>query len=224
MSMLHTTAVDSLLSLTAPADDPVLDEMEARADSEGFPTVGPEAGAVLRLCARLAGASSVFEFGSGFGYSAYWLAPAVGPDGRIVLTEVDEDELAQARTYFERGGYADRAVFEHGDALSVVGDYDGPFDAVLLDHENDRYVEGFEAVRGKVPVGGVVVADNVLHSSADPGFGPADLDAVLRDEKPETGGSEHEWMAEYYRHVRDDPDFETTVLPVGEGLFASVRT
>ena len=42
-------------------------------------------GATLRMCARLAGAESVFEFGSGFGYSAYWVAPVVGPEGRVVL-------------------------------------------------------------------------------------------------------------------------------------------
>jgi predicted O-methyltransferase YrrM len=226
MSLLHTDAVDDLLSTLAgieSEDDPVLADMEARADREEFPTVGREVGSVLRLCARLAGVTSVFEFGSGFGYSAYWVAPVVGPDGEVVLTEVDGDELAQAREYFERGGYADRARFERGDAVSLVSEYDGPFELVLLDHENHRYVEGFEAVRGKVPVGGVVVADNVLHSSGDPGFDPADLDRVL------SGGSTGEnaelaGIADYYRHVRAAEDFETTVLPVGEGLFVSVRT
>jgi len=226
MSLLHTDAVDDLLSTLAGVEseaDPVLAEMEARADRESFPTVGREVGHALRLCARLAGATSVFEFGSGFGYSAYWVAPVVGPDGELVLTEVDADELDQAREYFERAGYADRARFERGDAVALVEEYDGPFDLVLLDHENDRYVEGFEAARGKVPVGGAVVADNVLHSSGDPGFDPADLDRALSDGS--TGGNaELAAIADYYRHVRAAADFETTVLPVGEGLFVSVRT
>ena len=230
MSLLHTAAVDDLLatlaaveSPTDPSSDPVLAEMEARAAREGFPTVGREVGSVLRLCARLTGAETVFEFGSGYGYSAYWVAPVVGPGGEVVLTEVDQDELDDARAYFERGGYVDRARFELGDAVDIVEGYEGPIDLALLDHENHRYVEGFEAVRAKVPVGGAVVADNVLHSSGDPGFDPVDLDAVIAGESP-GDNAELAGIADYYRHVRGVENFETTVLPVGEGLFVSVRT
>jgi len=229
MSLLHTGAVDELLatlaaveSPTDAGDDPVLAEMEARADREGFPTVGREVGSVLRLCARLTGAKTVFELGSGYGYSAYWVAPVVGPGGEVVLTEIDADELDDARAYFERGGYADRARFELDDAVEAVAEYESPIDLALLDHENHRYVEGFEAVREKVPVGGAVVADNVLHSSGDPGFDPADLDRVLGGESP-GDNAELAGIADYYRHVRAVEDFETTTLPVGEGLFVSVR-
>ncbi|WP_135304623.1 O-methyltransferase [Haloarcula amylovorans] len=220
MSMLHTESVDRLLSLASPDEDPVVEAMERRARQEGFPTVGHEVGSALRLFARLANATSVFEFGSGFGYSAYWLAPAVGSEGSIVLTEVDEDELELAREYFERGGYEDRAVFELGDALDVVGRYDGPFDMVLLDHENGRYVDAFEAVREKVRLGGLVVADNVLHTAE---MDPEELEIRLTDDTARVPGSPADELGTYLEHVRADPDFETTVLPVGEGLFATVR-
>jgi predicted O-methyltransferase YrrM len=221
VSILHTDAVDEVLSLTALERDEVLSEMEAQAEAEGFPTVGHEVGAFLRLCAWTTGADAVFEFGSGFGYSAYWVAPVVGPDGRVVLTEVDEEELDQARRYFERGGYADRAAFELGDALDVVREYDGPFDVVLLDHENERYVEGFEAVREKVPPGGVVVAENVLHPVE---ITPEDLARRLQGEAALDGGPFLESVVDYFEHVRADEAFETSVVPVGEGLFVSVRT
>nr|WP_224829937.1 O-methyltransferase [Saliphagus infecundisoli] len=220
--MLHTVDVDGLLTLMNPADDPILERMEDQANREGFPTVGHEVGAFFRLCARLMDAESVFEFGSGFGYSAYWMAPAIGPAGQIVLTEVDEDELDQARAYFEQGGYADRAVFERGDALEVIDRYDGPFDLVHLDHENERYLDGFETVREKVSQGGVIVADNVLHSGE--AMSPADLRAVLDGARTPDEGSSLAGIAEYYTHVTNDPEFETSVIPVGEGIFASVRT
>ncbi|WP_276253642.1 hypothetical protein [Halomontanus rarus] len=38
------------------------------------------------------------------------------------------------------------------------------------------------------------------------------------------GGSPFEGITEYYERVRADPEFETTIVPVGEGPFASVRT
>ena len=211
-------AVDQLCRRAAPDPDDVLAEMEREAHESGFPTIGPAAGAFYRLCARLTGASSVFEFGSGFGYSAYWVAPALPNDGRIVLTEHDADELDMAREFFARGGYDDRAVFEAGDAFEVVERYDGPFDLVLVDCQDDRYVEAFEAVREKVAPGGMVLADNVI--AAGDHFGPEDvLSALDGEEAPATA----QQIADYYDRVRDDPDFETTLVPVGEGILASVR-
>ncbi len=203
----------------APEPDEIIAEMDERADREGFPTVGPAVGAWLRLLARLTDAQRVFEFGSGFGYSAYWMAPAIPADGEVVLTEIDADELDDARGYLQRGGYADRAVFEHGDAIDVVDRYDGPFDVVLVDNEKGRYTEAFEAVREKVPVGGVVAADNAVEA------GPlefADIRALLAGEDVAASDASR-GIADYLGRVRDDPDFETGLLPLGEGVAVSVR-
>ena len=75
--------------LLGPDTDEIIDEMDEKAEAEGFPTVGPAVGGWLRLVARMVDADRVFEFGSGFGYSAYWMAPAVPDNGQIVLTEID---------------------------------------------------------------------------------------------------------------------------------------
>ncbi|MBX0294674.1 O-methyltransferase [Haloarcula nitratireducens] len=203
----------------APDPDEVIGEMDAKADREGFPTVGPAVGGWLRLLARLTDAERVFEFGSGFGYSAYWMAPALPEDGEIVLTEIDADELDEAREFLSRGGYADRAAFERGDAIEIVDGYDGPFDVVLVDNEKDRYAEAFEAVREKVPVGGVVAADNAVEA------GSLEFDDVraLLDGEDVDANEMSRGIAAYLERVRDDPDFETGLLPLGEGVAVSVR-
>ncbi|MCU4798992.1 O-methyltransferase [Halobacteria archaeon HArc-gm2] len=203
----------------APTSDEVIEEMDARADREGFPTVGPAVGGWLRLLARSVDAERVFEFGSGYGYSAYWMAPALPEDGEIVLTEIDADELDDARENLERGGFADRARFEHGDAIETVERYDGPFDVVLIDNEKHRYAEAFEAVRDKVPVGGIVAADNAIEA------GPLDFDdvrALLAGEDVDANEMSR-GIADYLRTVGEDPAFETGLLPLGEGVAVSIR-
>jgi predicted O-methyltransferase YrrM len=203
----------------APTSDEVIEEMDARADREGFPTVGPAVGGWLRLLARSIDAERVFEFGSGYGYSAYWTAPALPEDGEIVLTEIDADELDDARENLERGGFADRARFEHGDAIETVERYDGPFDLVLIDNEKHRYAEAFEAVREKVPVGGIVAADNAVEA------GPLDFDdvrALLSGEDVDANEMSR-GIADYLRTVGEDPEFETGLLPLGEGVAVSIR-
>ncbi|ADJ15405.1 O-methyltransferase [Halalkalicoccus jeotgali] len=201
-----------------PQPDDVLEEMDAYAEDEGFPHVGPEVGGFLRLTARLAGARSVFEFGSGYGYSAYWFAKALPEDGEVVLTEVDEGELEMAREYLARGGYDDLASYEHGDAMDTIERYDGPFDVVLIDHQKHRYSDALEAVREKLAPGAVVIADNAM--SADGAVVFDDLLAHLEGRSAETNEGTR-GIADYLDTVRSDPAFETMVLPLGEGIAVS---
>ena len=70
-------------------DEPVLLEMEAEGSRRGFPIVGRNVGVTLEVVARSIGASRVMELGSGFGYSAYWFARAVGSDGDVHCTDGD---------------------------------------------------------------------------------------------------------------------------------------
>ncbi|MFC7079083.1 O-methyltransferase [Halorussus caseinilyticus] len=209
------------VSAMVPDRDDTLREMETHGEEIGFPTVGPEVGGFLRVVARMVGAERIFEFGSGFGYSAYWFAGALPDDGEIVLTEHDPDELDDAREYLERGGYADRAVFEDGDALETVERHDGPFDVVLIDCHKDGYPDAFDAVREKVAEGGVVVADNAMES------GIQDFETILEileDGDPDDVDDQTRGIADYLLAVRDDPDFETVAIPLGEGIAVSYRT
>ena len=70
-------------------DEPVLLEMEAEGSRRGFPIVGRNVGVTLEVAARSIGASRVMELGSGFGYSAYWFARAVGSGGEVHCTDGD---------------------------------------------------------------------------------------------------------------------------------------
>ncbi|SFS77384.1 O-methyltransferase [Halostagnicola kamekurae] len=235
MTDVLSDEVARFVRAAGPAPDDTLREMDEYAAEAGFPHVGPEVGGTLTLLARMTGARIVFEFGSGYGYSAYWFSRALPDDGRIVLTEIDEDELEMAREYMRTGGFEELAEYELGDALEIVDRYDGPFDLVLLDHQKRRYPEAFDAVRSKVPVGGAIVADNAMTagsiqfetvleiletSDRDPDRRDADLTAdVPNDATDATRG-----IATYLATVRDDPAFETIVLPIGEGIAVSYRT
>jgi predicted O-methyltransferase YrrM len=221
MPPLHDETVGRLLAAAGPPADDVIEDMDERARREGFPTVGPEVGATLAICARLVGAERAFECGSGYGYSAYWIARALPADGEVVLTDLDPELLADAREYFERGGLADRARFEAGDAVETLGRHDGPFDLILIDNHTDEYVETFELARERLAPGGAVVADNVIVS----GDG---LDTDRLVERLEGGDPALDdttaATAAYYEHLRTVDDFETAALPIGEGATVSVHT
>ena len=64
-----------------------------------------------------------------------------------------------------------------------------------------------------------MIADNVL--AAGDHFGPEELLAVIEDDAD--AGPEARGIADYYERVLDDPEFGTALLPLGEGVMASVR-
>lgn len=197
---------------------PLQQRMAAFADEEQFPIIGPEVGGFLTVLSRLVGAEFVFEMGSGFGYSASWFARGLAPSGMVVLTEYDEAELSYARDFFRDGPFACEFVYEQGDALSVSESYAGPFDIVLLDHEKSRYVDGFEQIKDKLSSNGVVLADNMMEGPVEFGDVLAGLEdeSAIQDES--TAG-----VVRYLEHVRDDPEFYSTVLPMGNGVSICVK-
>ncbi len=208
------------LTATAPDHTPVQTEMADLADEWSFPIIGPDAGAVLRLLARLTDAEQVFEFGSGFGYSATWFLRG-GADS-VVCTEFDAEEAARGREFAAAHGYEDAVTFEVGDAMETIDRYDGPFDVVLIDHQKSRYRDAYRTILPKLRAGGVVVADNVTR-------GPADVERLVdhvaegeplpdADEDAETRG-----IGTYLDAVREDDAVETAILPVGSGIAVSVK-
>ena len=128
-------------------EDPVLVEMEARAAEQGFPIVGRATGRFLELAARAVGARRVMELGSGYGYSAYWFARAVGPDGEVVCTDGDPKNAGLAEGYLSTAGVWDRVRYWVGDALGGFAEEAGDFDVVYCDVDKDGYPDCWRAAR-----------------------------------------------------------------------------
>lgn len=217
MSDILDETVQGLLAAGNGEPSPLLREMTEYGRERGFPIVGPAVGRFLRVAATMAGAERVFEFGSGFGYSAAWVAPALPVDGEIHLTDFDEDNLATAREFLERGEHAATASYHVGDAMESFEAVDGAFDFVLVDHDKTLYEAAFERAAPRLRDGGVVVADNMMAGPVE----PAAVRATLEGADPEddtTAG-----VAAYIEAVREHPDFETVLVPLGQGIAVSVK-
>jgi len=207
--------------------------MEHIAESEGFPIVGPNVGAWLRQFARSTGAKRVFEFGSGYGYSACWFGQALPEDGQIVLTDANETNLDRAASFLSRAGLDGLATCEAGDVVDAVKRYDGPSDVTLLDIEKYQYVDSFETIREKIRPGGVVLADNTMSAGRDEIDDTVDFETLLNilergetdmpQSVPDETRAQTQGILDYLDHVRECPEFETRHLPLGDDLTVSTK-
>jgi len=201
-------AIDRYLSELSSPKDPILGEMEMLAAERSFPIVGPQVGRLLYVLAASASAKRIIELGSGFGYSAYWFARAVGPDGLVVLTETSPERAAEAKRFLERGGMLDRVRIEIGDALEIIDRIGGDFDIVFNDIDKERYPLVLERAAAALRPGGLLISDNMLW------FG-----AVLEDPPYEAST---QGVLELTRLLYESEDFRTVLLPLRDGVTVSV--
>jgi caffeoyl-CoA O-methyltransferase len=145
-------------------DHPEAEAMEAEAEERDFPIVGRAVGVTLEVLARAVGARRVLEMGSGYGYSAYWFARAVGPGGEVHMTEGDPENQLKAMEYLGRAGLADRVASHVGNALDIIDRLDGLFDVVFCDIDKGDYPEAWRKASERIRVGGLYLCDNVLWS------------------------------------------------------------
>lgn len=184
--------------------DPVLAEMEEMGARRGFPIVGPQVGRLLGMLARLAGARRVLEMGSGFGYSAYWLARALPADGRIICTDLSSENRDLALGFLERGGLMDRVEFHVGDALRIARAQRGPFDLIFNDIEKQAYPDSIHVALPLLRTGGLFITDNTLWKGKV--AESKSLDATTAA------------VVEFNRMVSSHPSLETVLLPVRDGV------
>lgn len=208
MATILNPAIEEYLTHLETPHDQVLAEMQRYGDERRFPYIGLHVGRILFLLARLMGARRAFEMGSGFGFSAYWLALGMGPEGRVTLTEHSPENSDRAREFFRRGGIEDRARFVVGDALQLLEEEEGPFDIILCDVDKPQYPAVPPLVKPRLRRGGLLLVDNMLSGGRvlEP---PGD---------PATRG-----ILELTQQLYQDPDFFTSLLPIRDGVTVSLK-
>lgn len=199
-----------LRSLQTRHDEEVLLEMEEEGARRGFPIVGRNVGVTLELLARSVQARTVFELGSGFGYSAYWFARAVGPEGEVHCTDGDPENEVAAAGNLARAGVVDRIRFHVGDAVAWLGDTPGEFDVIYDDIDKHGYPDAWRAARSRIRLGGMYICDNVLWSGRVPPDGeePDALTDAIREHNAMIAADEH---------------FISSILPIRDGVMVALR-
>jgi caffeoyl-CoA O-methyltransferase len=191
------------------SEDDVLREVRADIAERGPQIqVSAEAGRLLALLVRLAGATRVLELGTLFGYSGIWMARELPPGGRLDTVERETLHADAAEHWFERAGLADRVTVHRGAALDVIATLPGPYDVAFIDADKATYPEYARLSLERLRPGGLVIADNAIRRGRITQAGiDADMDGV-REMHDLLGG---------------DDSLVATTVPVGDGLALAVK-
>ncbi len=209
---LTDPAVGRYLDDLVPSRPAELARMEEHARRTGFPIIGPACGQLCYLVARMIGARSVFELGSGFGYSTAWFARAVRENGGGAVHHVvwDADLSKQARRHLSTLGYDGMIRYHVGEAVAALSAADGPYDLIFNDIDKHLYPDSLPVIERKLRPGGVLIIDNMLWSGRI--FDDADRSANT------------EGVRRFTRTITAGRGWTVSLAPIRDGLIVARRS
>jgi predicted O-methyltransferase YrrM len=203
--------VQDYLASLVPPREPELQKMEEYADKNGFPIIGPACGYYCYQLARMINAKSVFELGSGYGYSTAWFAKAVRENGGGIVhhTVWDEDLSIRARGHLSALGSADVVEFHIAEAVATLRQTEGPFDIIFNDIDKEGYPESLPIIKEKLRRGGLLIIDNMIWHGQ-----------ILEPNDHETST---EAIRRFTRDITTDLDWIVSLSPARDGMIVAFK-
>lgn len=212
--MITQERISAFINSFDGGNTPLLDGIERCAAESGVPVIRQEMQSLLKLLLAMKAPEQILEVGTAIGFSAL-LMSEYGPAGcRITTIEKYEKWIPQALENFRRAGKEEAITLLKGDASDILKGLSGPYDLIFMDAAKGQYIHFLPEVLRLLPAGGVLVSDNVLRG----GDIMESRFAVMRRDR-----TIHSRMREYLYALKHNPQLETAILPVGDGVTVSVR-
>jgi len=211
MSEIDYDKTQNYLESLVPSREPELQAMEKYADEHDFPILGPVCGYYCYQLARMIGARSVFEMGSGYGYSTAWFAKAVKENGGGIVhhTVWDEELSKMATSHLSRLGFDDLIQYHKAEAVETLRKTDGPFDIIFNDIDKKAYPDSLPIIKEKLRSGGLLIIDNMIWSGR------------VWDEDDSEQSTEA--IRRFTRDITTDPDWIVSLTPIRDGMIIAYK-
>ncbi len=200
-------------SLEKP-NSPLLEAIEEEAHIDKVPIIRKEMESFLKVILMMQKPKKILELGTAIGYSALFMSECVALD-ELVTIENYEKRIPIAKENFKKAGKEDVIKLLEGDAMELMPTMEAEqFDFVFMDAAKAQYVYFLPEVLRLMKPGAVLVTDNILQEGdlIESRFTVKRRDRTI-----------HKRMREYLEVVKNHPELETSIVPIGDGITISVK-
>lgn len=212
--MIVNERIVSYIHSLEKSNGEICDEIEKYAQETYVPIIRKEMESFLRVMITMKKPERILELGTAIGYSAILMAKAMPKDCSITTIENYDKRIPIAKENFKKAGLEDKITLIEGDALEVLQGLQDEYDFIFMDAAKAQYPYYLEEIKRILPAGGVLIADNVLQEGEliESRF------AIERRNR-----TIHSRMREFIYTLKNSSEFETTIVPIGDGITMSVR-
>jgi len=154
--------------------------------------------------------SSILEIGTAVGYSAICFTEILKEDGFIDTIERDEARIIEAKENIKMAEVEDRINIYSGDAVEILPTFNKKYDMVFIDAAKGKYPFFLKEALRMLSDNGIILADNILYK----GY-------VMSDYNKHKQRTAVRNLREYIKEVTENPNLETEILEIGDGLAVS---
>ena len=162
-------------------------------------------GRTLSMFSKMIQPKTILEIGTYTGYSAICLAEGLQENGRLHTIDINEELKSMCERYFEKAGISKKVKLHNGNAIQIIPNINAEFDLVFIDADKENYCNYFDLIIERIPIGGYIIADNVLWSGK-----------VV--EEVDTKDIETQALIAFNKKIHESERVENLLLPIRDGL------
>lgn len=208
MNNIQYDYIEEYINNTHKKEEPFFANLRSYAEANHIYIVKPQVEKLLAVLMSVIRPQNILEVGTAIGYSSMLMLKYAGERAKVTTIERDEEVLLHAKENIRTRGLQDRIHTIFGDAAEVLESLSGEFDFVFIDAAKGQYRDHFEKSLKLIKSGGIILTDDVLY------FGMTASDE-LATKKHITITRR---LREYLDFLCSDERFETTILPIGDGV------
>ena len=213
--MIVEERIVSYINSLEKENSPVLEEIEKEARKDGVPIIRKEMESFLRVMLSIKKPMRILELGTAVGYSAILMSEYINEKGQIITIENYDKRIPIAKENIKKAGRENVIKLLEGDAMEIMPTLErDQFDFVFMDAAKAQYIHFIPEVLRLMKKDGVLFTDNVLQE----GDLIQSKYVVRRRDR-----TIHKRMREYLEVVKNHPQLETSIVPIGDGITMSVK-
>ena len=187
-----------------------LEKIKKRALEEHIPIIMDETLEVIEKYLSKNKPNRILEIGTAVGYSAICFTEFLAENGVIDTIERETDRVKEARQNIKMAEVEDKINIYEGDAVEILPTLNNQYDVVFIDAAKGKYPFFLKEALRMINEDGIIFADNILYK----GY-------VMSDYNKHKQRTAVRNLREYIKEVSENPNLETEILEVGDGLAVS---
>lgn len=152
----------------------------------------------------------ILEIGTAVGYSAICFSALLAENGIIDTIERDEERVKEAKINIKKVGVENKINIYEGDAVEILPTLKDKYDVVFIDAAKGKYPFFLKESLRLLQTKGIIFADNILYK----GY----VMSNYNKHKQRTAVTN---LRKYIKEISENPNLETEILEVGDGLAIS---
>ncbi len=187
-----------------------LEKIKQKALEEHIPIIMDETLEVIENYLTKNKPNRMLEIGTAVGYSAICFTEFLAENGVIDTIEREADRVKEARENIKLAEVEDKINIYEGDAVEILPTLNNKYDVVFIDAAKGKYPFFLKEALRMINKDGIIFADNILYK----GY-------VMSDYNKHKQRTAVRNLREYIKEVSENPNLETEILEVGDGLAVS---